>query len=274
MFSTTLSLFITSFLIHQVSSISLMEVLLRSTIQSAQCEARCQGLDNQDDLQDCLGVCSVIIKNNDDSLCMFPRLCTGGCRVACQDNEVNDAMTKRRISGVTQTSCHLDWSLKEGDNNDNVVYIVAGVDHAGMISIISGSILETKMETTPAMTSKFFKMTVLAVNSNGLLDMMEIDIEPQDACENFSVEVEETTFETIPEHESDNNQIHESVLVKKLTYSSQDFQIALFITIILILTIIMSIIIYFFCTGKVREKRSEGDKYEEDSFLDSECWIV
>ena len=194
--------------------------------------------------------------------------------MACQDNEVNDAMTKRRISGVTQTSCHLDWSLKEGDNNDNVVYIVAGVDHAGMISIISGSILETKMETTPAMTSKFFKMTVLAVNSNGLLDMMEIDIEPQDACENFSVEVEETTFETIPEHESDNNQIHESVLVKKLTYSSQDFQIALFITIILILTIIMSIIIYFFCNGKVREKKIEGDRYEEDSFLDSECWIV
>ena len=149
MFSTTLSFFFTSFLIHQVSSISLMEILLRSTIQSAQCEARCKGLDNPDDLQDCLGVCSVIIKNNDDSLCMFPRLCTAGCRVACQDNEVNDAMTKRRLSGVTQTSCHLDWSLKEeGDNNDNsnVVFIVAGVDQYGMINIISGSILETKME--------------------------------------------------------------------------------------------------------------------------------
>ena len=253
-----------------------MEVLLRSTIQSAQCEARCKGLDNPDDLQDCLGVCSVIIKNNDDSLCMFPRLCTGGCRVACQDNEVNDAMTKRKISVVTQTSCHLDWSLKEeGDSNGNVVFIVAGVDRAGMINIISGSILDTKMEMTPAITSKFVKMTVLAVNSNGLLDMKEVDIEPQDSCENLFVEVEATTFEKIPEIDLVDNQIHQTevVIVQKLTNSSQHFQIALFITLILILALILSII-YCFFNGNSREKKSEGNRFEEDSFLDSECWIV
>ena len=282
-----------------------MEVLLRSTIQSAQCEARCKGLDNPDDLQDCLGVCSVIIKNIDDSLCMFPRLCTGGCRVACQDNEVNDAMTKRKISGVTQTSCHLDWSLKEeGDNNGNVVFIVAGVDRAGMINIISGSILDTQMEMTPAMTSKFVKMTVLAVNSIGLLDIKEMDIEPQDACENLSVKVEETTlktgnlpakveettlktgnipaeveeeaFETIQEIDSIDVKLQETdeVVVQKLTDISLNVQIALFITLILILTLLVSIISYFFFKGNVREKKSEGDRFEEDLFLDSKCWIV
>ena len=227
--------------------------------------------------------------------------------MACQDNEVNDAMNKRRISGVTQTSCHLDWSLEEeGDNNDNsnVVFIVAGVDQYGMINIISGSILETKMEMTPAITSKFVKMTVLAVNRNGLLDMKEMDIEPQDACENLSVEVEETTlktgklpakveettlktgnipaeveeevFETIQEIDSIDVKLQETdeVVVQKLTDISLNVQIALFITLILILTLLVSIISYFFFKGNVREKKSEGDRFEEDSFLDSECWIV
>ena len=225
--------------------------------------------------------------------------------MACQDNEVNDAITKRRISGLTQTSCHLDWSLKEEvDNNGNVVFIVAGVDQSGMINIISGSILDTQMEMTPAMTSKFVKMTVLAVNSIGLLDMKEMDIEPQDACENLSVEVEETTlktgnlpakveettlktgnipaeveeeaFETIQEIDSIDVKLQETdeVVVQKLTDISLNVQIALFITLILILTLLVSIISYFFFKGNVREKKSEGDRFEEDLFLDSKCWIV
>ena len=130
MFSTTLSFFITSFLIHQVSSISLMEILLRSTIQSAQCEARCKGLNNQDDLQDCLDVCSVIIKNNDDSLCMFPRLCTGGCKVACQDQDigVRDHSLETQISSLAQDHCQLSWEIDNVDN-EKVVFIIAGLDH-------------------------------------------------------------------------------------------------------------------------------------------------
>ena len=98
--------------------------------------------------------------------------------MACQDEEtgVNDDIIERRISGVTRSSCHLDWSLEDDDNNDEIVFIIAGVDQAGMINVISGSIHDTKMEITPVMTSKFVKMTVLAVNTNGLLDIKEMDI--------------------------------------------------------------------------------------------------
>ena len=105
--------------------------------------------------------------------------------MACQYQkiELNDDMMERRITGVTQSSCHLDWSLEDGDNNDKVAFIIAGVDHTGIINVISGSIQDTMMKMTPAMTTKFVKMTVLVVNTDGLppgyarIDLTGLDIQ-------------------------------------------------------------------------------------------------
>ena len=171
-------------LVQQVTSISLMETLLKSTIQSAQCEARCHGLDSQEDLQDCLDVCRIVVKNPDSSLCMFPRLCTGGCRVACQDQDTGAHVdgSERRISTIAQSRCQLSWEVNSHEDT-SIVFIIAGLDHAGMISIISISVQDTQMEISPSITSKYASVTVLAVDSQGLVDLQKVDLEHSDECQ-------------------------------------------------------------------------------------------
>ena len=171
-------------LVQQVTSISLMETLLKSTIQSAQCEARCHGLDSQEDLQDCLDVCRIVVKNPDSSLCMFPRLCTGGCRVACQDQDTGAHVdgSERRISTIAQSRCQLSWEVNSHEDT-SIVFIIAGLDHAGMISIISRSVQDSQMEISPSITSKYASVTVLAVDSQGLVDLQKVDLEHSDECQ-------------------------------------------------------------------------------------------
>ena len=171
-------------LVQQVTCISLMETLLKSTIQSAQCEARCHGLDSQEDLQDCLDVCRIVVKNPDSSLCMFPRLCTGGCRVACQDQDTGAHVdgSERRISTIAQSRCQLSWEVNSHEDT-SIVFIIAGLDHAGMISIISRSVQDSQMEISPSITSKYASVTVLAVDSQGLVDLQKVDLEHSDECQ-------------------------------------------------------------------------------------------
>ena len=171
-------------LVQQVTSISLMETLLKSTIQSAQCEARCHGLDSQKDLQGCLDVCRIVVKNPDSSLCMLPRLCTGGCRVACQDQDTGAHVdgSERRISTIAQSRCQLSWEVNNHEDTI-IVFIIAGLDHAGMISIISRSVQDTQMEISPSITSKYASVTVLAVDSQGLVDLQKVDLEHSDECQ-------------------------------------------------------------------------------------------
>ena len=77
-----MTLIITTSLARVEASGSLLERLLKTTLEAASCHARCDGLTTED-LEDCLDVCSLVSQNPQTSICQFPRFCTGGCRAAC-----------------------------------------------------------------------------------------------------------------------------------------------------------------------------------------------
>ena len=90
-------LFMFCLLFSQASGISLLEKLLETNIKEAQCQVRCQGQENQEDVGTCLEVCRIVVKNPESSICQLPHLCTGACRAACQDDGVR---TYSRDDGV------------------------------------------------------------------------------------------------------------------------------------------------------------------------------
>ena len=129
-----------------------------------------------DQLQDCLQICSQVMEDPAASICLFPRFCTGGCRAACQSERREEV----RLSGVSQQECGLSWRME--DHHDNVVFIVAGLDQGGMLSVISDHQLDSSLQLTAEMTSKFLEMTVLAVDGQGLLDMETVLVEEIENC--------------------------------------------------------------------------------------------
>ena len=165
-----------SLLVSSVHS-SLLETLLEDTLMTASCQARCLDVAS-DQLQDCLQICSQVMEDPAASICLFPRFCTGGCRAACQSERREEV----RLSGVSQQECGLSWRME--DHHDNVVFIVTGLDQGGMLSVISDHQLDSSLQLTAEMTSKFLEMTVLAVDGQGLLDMETVLVEELEKVEN------------------------------------------------------------------------------------------
>ena len=163
-----------SLLVSSVHS-SLLETLLEDTLRTASCQARCRDVAS-DQLQDCLQICSQVMEDPAASICLFPRFCTGGCRAACQSERREEV----RLSGVSQQECGLSWRME--DHHNNVVFIVAGLDQGGMLSVISAHQVDSSLQLTAEMTSKFLEMTVLAVDGQGLLDMETVLVEEVENC--------------------------------------------------------------------------------------------
>ena len=265
MFSLTTQFLLSSLLVHQMSCFALVERLLESAIQSAQCEARCQGLASQEDLQECLDVCGIVIKNPDSSLCMFPRLCTGGCKVACQDQDVGvrDHSLETQISSLSQDHCQLSWEIDNVDN-EKVVFIIAGLDHTGMISIVSRSVLDTKMEMTPAMMSKYVKMIVLAVESDGLTDRAIVHVETTKKCQDSDEdinEVQETTTDSLFQAPTYNlsSQSSEEVVVKQLL---ENYSLTALSLILMTFLIISLALLIYICSIR-RSRKPNYTKFSQ-----------
>ena len=163
-----------SLLVSSVHS-SLLETLLEDTLRTASCQARCLDVASEQ-LQDCLQICSQVMEDPAASICLFPRFCTGGCRAACQSERREEV----RLSGVSQQECGLSWRME--DHHNNVVFIVAGLDQGGMLGIISDHQLDSNLQLTAEMTSKYLEMTVLAVDGQGLIDMETILVVEVENC--------------------------------------------------------------------------------------------
>ena len=169
-----------SLLTSQVTGASLLERLLDSTIKSAMCEARCGGLEDAEEAQVCLEVCEMVTRNpRTASVCRVASLCTAACQAGCGEAvEAGDI----RLTSLKQDGCGLSWEMET--EADQVVFIVSGLDSAGMISIVSPSLEKPRLTLTSAIRERFTQMTVLAVGASGLEDIRTVDINKMEAeCE-------------------------------------------------------------------------------------------
>ena len=189
-----------SLLTSQVTGASLLERLLDSTIKSAMCEARCGGLEDAEEAQVCLEVCEMVTRNpRTASVCRVASLCTAACQAGCGEAvEAGDI----RLTSLKQDGCGLSWEMET--EADQVVFIVSGLDSAGMISIVSPSLEEPRLTLTSAMRERFTQMTVLAVGASGLEDIRTVDINKMEAeCE--IKDVDTTTPSSISEEMTTQN---------------------------------------------------------------------
>ena len=178
---TSINFILISLLTSQVMGASLLEMLLDSTINSAMCEARCRGLEVAEDARVCLEVCEMVTRNpRTASVCGMGSLCTEACQLGCGETlEAGDI----RVTSLEQDGCGLIWEL-ETETEDKVIFLVSGMDSAGMISLVSSSLEERRLVLTSAMRERFTRMTVLAVGAGGLEDIKTADIEKVEAgCE-------------------------------------------------------------------------------------------
>ena len=214
----SIKLILFTLLISQVTGASLLERLLDSIIKPAICEARCGGFEDAEDAQMCLEVCEMVTRNpRTASVCGVASLCTAACQAGC--GEVAEA-GDIKLTSLEQDGCGLNWAL-ETEVGERVIFLVSGVDNAGMISIVSSSLKEPRLTLTSAMRERFTQMTVLAVGASGLEDIRTVDIEKMEAeCEVRDVDTTTQSSnieEKTTQHFGSNNDVDIKTIVPQIS---------------------------------------------------------
>ena len=258
-----------SFLLHYIFSILLLapptksqsvETLLHSALSSAQCQAKCLSnpfLLMPEDQEDCLTICSIVQTNPSTSLCRYPTLCTGGCKAACQ----HPPKTDTSLVSLVQQDCHLVWQLADQEDNQNVVFVVAGRDQGGMWNLMFNKLTERAVVLSEEMTAKFIDVTVLAVDSQGVVDKASVTIEHV-KCQDSQAQIDDhKEIEIIAEERK--LEIYSSVV----SFTGNTLQVFSFVSLMVILMILLSIIIIMRRSDKQFSKDDSIGHITKDAFL-------
>ena len=120
-------------------------------------------------------------------------------------------------------------------------------------------------ELSEMMTEKYVEMTVLAVDSEGVVDMETVEIQPQDICHvttTFAVVSDDIEVDTEENVVLVKEETNDQVTIVKV-YSGYHHSITLLIIIILILIVVSSLMVIFYINRKQSfTKLSEKDNME------------
>ena len=84
------------------------------------------------------------------------------------------------VTSLEQEGCSLVWSA--APSSVGVLYLVAGEDRAGMLSLVASSLQQPRLQLRPALLARFQKVTVLAVTRSGLIQTSSITINTVHNC--------------------------------------------------------------------------------------------
>ena len=232
-------------LVQVEASPGLMERLLASHLKKATCQARCAAVRSQE-VETCLEICG-LPESSLARICQHQRFCTGGCRAACtshtQETSLGLTVSQEETSlglTVSQENCLLTWSIQslQSSQHSSVVFLVAGTDQAGMVSLLADLVLDTSLELSPALTYKYRELTVLAVDRSGLTDTKTITLQSVSHCQNTLTDT--LTEESLPAQEED------QVSVEKIENKSDEAAVylAAVVSLLILTTIAVSAILY------------------------------
>ena len=208
-------------------------------------------------------VCPMVQANPSTSICMFPTLCTGGCKIACQKPTVLPDNTL--VANLVQQSFQLTWEVQQ-KVTENVVFVLAGRDRVGMMNELFSDITENKVVLTEEMTTKFVEITVLAVNSNQVVDKATIEMTPAQCSDN------DRNHEENHPDERDESRFSQ---VSQKTTTSRTFMLYLVSLVILVVILLILIVIIFLKDRNNDDRVSTKDdddlvgKMVKDAFLPS-----
>jgi hypothetical protein len=147
-----------------------LEVLLKSQIEDAKCLAKCLNVPQSKDKTLCFQICQLTQENPKADIYRYPKFCTGGCRVACENDAENQEKSKFNYYSLSQ--CSLSWSVEP--EKQNVFFLLAGEDLGGMVNIIYSSLVTTRLSWGTNFVTKYAKLSILAVGVDGIQDKLEI----------------------------------------------------------------------------------------------------
>ena len=232
-------------LVQVEASQALLERLLQSHLKTATCQARCATVSSEE-MENCLEICG-LPEPSLTKICQQERFCTGGCRAACSTDRQEEIM----LGSVSQQDCLLTWDLHlplqlHQSQHSSLVFLVAGQDQAGMISLVADMVVETSLELSPAITNKYSQLTVLAVDRRGLTDTKTLTLQSVSHC----VDSPTTTEQSLPTQEDE-----DEVTVEKIENTSYQAAVYIAVTVsLLILTIFTVATILYRRNGKSIEE--------------------
>ena len=131
------------FLFRMTSAISLVEILFKNNIKDARCQAQCLDVETMEQRTRCVGICRELEASPQyGDLCSLSSECTEGCLEACEARTASSIGVK--ITEARMETCDLSWDLAS-DTEEDVVFVVAGRDKAGMWSLITDSLTLTSL---------------------------------------------------------------------------------------------------------------------------------
>ena len=77
-------------LINVSEAANFLEKLFKNHINDARCFSRCRSVVSEDEREECINFCQMLIKNPEVDICALTSICTGGCREACAANDHHD----------------------------------------------------------------------------------------------------------------------------------------------------------------------------------------
>ena len=140
------------------------------------------------------------------------------------------------VTGLEQEGCSLVWSA--APSSVGVLYLVAGEDRAGMLSLVASSLQQPRLQLRPALLARFQQVTVLAVTRGGLIHTSSITINTVENCGDQReddieavteyTEADEDIASTVPAPEDEDTASAESVsssfgVARVLAIFSSDF---------------------------------------------------
>ena len=162
------------FLIKMTSAISLVEILFKSNIKDARCQAQCLDVETPEERTRCVNICRELeARPQDGDLCSLSAVFTGGCLVACEARTASSIGVK--ITEARMETCDLSWDLAS-DTEEDVVFVVAGRDKAGMWSLITDSLTLASLELSTGLADRMEEVVVFAVTHAGLEDSLRLDV--------------------------------------------------------------------------------------------------
>ena len=107
------------------------------------------------------------------------------------------------VTSLEQEGCSLVWSA--APSSVGVLYLVAGEDRAGMLSLVASSLQQPRLQLRPALLARFQQVRVVAVTRGGLIHTSSITINTVETCGETEEEDDIYTLTEGEETESEEN---------------------------------------------------------------------
>ena len=141
-------------------------------------------MQNEVEEKSCYEVCKILQQNQHTDLCNYPHFCSGGCRIACEENEDDFTGNEilERFEVFRRQGCQISWEIAT-EIRRNVAFILAGQDYGNMWHLIAGNLTVSEFDLDAALGTIYPKLVIIAVDERQVLDSLMVNLPRYMECQ-------------------------------------------------------------------------------------------